>query len=915
MQRLQIIAVSVTNTIWKKRCNGRVDVDERHLLMQKFLLDEHTKGSLLVLMSNNANENIGKIFRNQSNDFLISFDHFVEKHVTSVRSYVNFANNFTCFNTNIDSIIFIASDTDECVSMVKHNPSVLSICLPSDIFTTRAVLETIRHYASSVYSEGGSKVSSSLNGYEEHGIMQRKSTEIPERQQVELKMYTSKLKFLKQKYNEAFVSAQQLLQFSYRFKMNHHSLHDFQGNEICILVNLEDNNGVYGLVSVVIFVIEERCFVVKQWVQNGNATDRNVQQNIFHHLIRIGQTLKCDEIIVNFEKSNENKSAINFLNSMDFDDHDHAKYTKFIQNESAFLKDENIRCLHLTQPSISEISHGRYFKDESILMSSKECILACQDWVQSWPPELSGQEKLKLFNLVSNEAGNEVVRNCISNSNASTSCEEGNVVTSIKTIIEQGIRAVTELVSTLDFRPQRNLLETIDRFGLAFIATFLRQCSAQKYWKVGNTFESIDLCKKIRIDENHFFLFRVMLKHLAKCGVIRVNSSIHDDLPMKFTVMKSLSDEKLNEDPKVIAELGAELFPNYRDCFLFPLYCLQNFKKVLVNGLDPHSVLFPKGDTNFQAEFNQVGDPLGFIYYRKNLQTIANYIRLIASTNRKIRILEVGSGVGLVTLQLVPKFADLLNIEYLFTDIGKAFLRSAESKFEKFLRFMKFQDFDVTKPAEEQGILGKFDVIIALNVIHATKNLFHTTNNLSNMLNESGVLFIIENTKNNIYTAVTWGILDGWWLFEDFEVRSEVLCSAENWEKTLRKLDFGTVYSLPINKEQREYVDRFMFVCCKQQYSSLDNVEEHKRSQVRWDLFLNETDQKTEIVRMTYEEVEVTLKEIWKLLLDVNEVNEDAIFRDLGGDSLDTIQMIFKVREEIGVELELAHCYAYPSFG
>ncbi|RWS21928.1 non-ribosomal peptide synthetase-like protein, partial [Leptotrombidium deliense] len=501
------------------------------------------------------------------------------------------------------------------------------------------------------------------------------------------------------------------------------------------------------------------------------------------------------------------------------------------------------------------------------------------------------------------------------NTNGSISFEQTNHVSCIKNIIEQDIRDVRELVCMLDLRPQRKLLETIDRFGLAFIATFFRQCSLQKYWKVGHTFDIIDLFTKSKIHENYFRLFRVILKHLAKCGVIRVNTSIHENLPMNFTVLLSLEDETLSEDPKIIAEMGSELFPNYRDCFLLPLYCLQYFKKILVDDFNPHTVLFPKGDLNFQAQFNQLGDPLGSIYYRKNLQTIAKYIRNIALKNNcQIRVLEVGCGLGLLTSQLVPKFCDLLNVEYWVTDIGKAFIRNLESKFEKFSNIMKFRAFDITKPAEEQGIHEKFDVIIAFNVIHVTKSLLQTTINLSKMLNETGVLFIIENTKNSIYTTLTWGILDGWWHFEDFELRSEILCSADNWEMILRKVDFGTIYSLPTNKEEREYVDKFMFVCCKQQYSCLENSDEIvTKNKFRNSLFSIETENNTEVVRMTYEEVEIILREIWKSLLGVNEVNERDILCDLGGDSMVTIQMMFIVRDKIGVELELAQCYAYPS--
>ena len=52
------------------------------------------------------------------------------------------------------------------------------------------------------------------------------------------------------------------------------------------------------------------------------------------------------------------------------------------------------------------------------------------------------------------------------------------------------------------------------------------------------------------------------------------------------------------------------------------------------------------------------------------MQIIATYVRQLSSQGKKVRVLEVGAGVGCVTRQLLPKLKDTPNIEYWFTDLG-----------------------------------------------------------------------------------------------------------------------------------------------------------------------------------------------------------------------------------------------------
>ena len=203
--------------------------------------------------------------------------------------------------------------------------------------------------------------------------------------------------------------------------------------------------------------------------------------------------------------------------------------------------------------------------------------------------------------------------------------------------------------------------------------------------------------------------------------------------------------------------------------------------------MSPLSVIYPHGDLNFMYRFDKLGDPLGDVLYNTYLQIIASHAMQLATCGKKVRILEVGAGMGHVTRQLLPKFKDTVNIEYWFTDLGKAFVENAKTTFENFLHFMKFSTFDITKNAPQQGVMGSFDIVVSYNVIHTTESIKDSVLNLKSCLGNDGTLFIIESAKNETWATLAWGVLDGWWYFKDYDLRPfEPMMEPEKWENTLR---------------------------------------------------------------------------------------------------------------------------------
>ncbi|KAH7133939.1 hypothetical protein EDB81DRAFT_695655 [Dactylonectria macrodidyma] len=155
-----------------------------------------------------------------------------------------------------------------------------------------------------------------------------------------------------------------------------------------------------------------------------------------------------------------------------------------------------------------------------------------------------------------------------------------------------------------------------------------------------------------------------------------------------------------------------------------------------------------------------------------------------------LKILEVGAGTGGTTYVLAPYLATLdIPIEYTFTDISGSMVANARRKFGKLYPFMRFAVHDIERPPAEA--LKHQHIIIGSNAVHATHNLVNSTSNLRSALRPDGFLMMLEMTEPVAFVDLIFGLLEGWWLFDDW--RKHAIIAAEDWERDLHAAGFGHV--------------------------------------------------------------------------------------------------------------------------
>jgi acyl transferase domain-containing protein/phospholipid N-methyltransferase len=220
--------------------------------------------------------------------------------------------------------------------------------------------------------------------------------------------------------------------------------------------------------------------------------------------------------------------------------------------------------------------------------------------------------------------------------------------------------------------------------------------------------------------------------------------------------------------------------------------CGEKLLEVLRGEQKPLELLFPGGDTTLVSQLN-TSSPSAQVMNRLVQQVIENALRSLPQ-ERGLRILEIGAGTGGTTAGVLP-LLPVAQTDYLFTDIGPAFLHQAQARFADY-SFVRYQPLDIEKSPTEQGFIRQqTDLIIATNVLHATKNLTETLTNVRQLLQRGGQLVLVEATRRRRWIDLTFGLTDGWWRFAD-ERHDHPLLTAAEWKTRLLENGFATVETI-----------------------------------------------------------------------------------------------------------------------
>ncbi|MDI2032026.1 SDR family NAD(P)-dependent oxidoreductase, partial [Saccharopolyspora sp. TS4A08] len=210
-------------------------------------------------------------------------------------------------------------------------------------------------------------------------------------------------------------------------------------------------------------------------------------------------------------------------------------------------------------------------------------------------------------------------------------------------------------------------------------------------------------------------------------------------------------------------------------------------------------VLFPRGSVELVEgcyRDNRLADAFNRALRDAAVAVVAERVR--REPGARLRILEIGAGTGGTSAGMftaLRPYQDSIET-YTYTDLSKAFLNHARTAYGPDVPYLECALFDAERPLTGQGIEpGSYDLVIAANVLHATRDTRNTLRNAKAALRDGGWLLLNELAAFDVFTHLTFGLLDGWWLFEDTALRvpGSPALSPESWRGVLAGEGFSAV--------------------------------------------------------------------------------------------------------------------------
>jgi amino acid adenylation domain-containing protein len=363
--------------------------------------------------------------------------------------------------------------------------------------------------------------------------------------------------------------------------------------------------------------------------------------------------------------------------------------------------------------------------------------------------------------------------------------------------------------------------------------------------------------------------------------------------------------------PEVLRPRVEERYPGFAGLIRLLDHCATAYPDALTGRVEPIGVLYPNGSAELVASCarSTVEHRSERIYNELLCEVLPRLLR--ASPGHRIRILEIGGGQGVLTWPLVSALRGL-DVEYRFTDLGRAFVDDARQEAARrgLAGAMTFGTFDASRDPAAQGYEeGSFDAVVGFNVVHATPDVPRTLRHLERLLRPGGALALVEIVKTRRWDTMTWGLAEGWWYYDDGIRSGSPLLRLDQWEEVIAAAGLERVAAYPRDPAARARTDHGLVLARRPQGASQGRAEMLAPPEPRRPARAASAEVRAPrpALRAPFvaprTETERRIAEVCEELLGVDRIGAHDDFFELGADSLIMLRITDRVRQKLGREV------------
>ena len=325
------------------------------------------------------------------------------------------------------------------------------------------------------------------------------------------------------------------------------------------------------------------------------------------------------------------------------------------------------------------------------------------------------------------------------------------------------------------------LLGDLERLAQSYALMTLERMGWQR--RAGEALDPEALRRRLGVAEEHRKLFRRMFELLGAAGVVEHDG---DGFGVVVGAGEPLPAD-LPTDPEQFADWMVAQYPHGSNEVGLFRRSAGALPDVLAGRADPLSLLFSSGEPTAADLYRKA--PVARAANRMLRDAVAGLLRYLPE-GRRLRVLEVGAGTGSATAAVLPELPEG-RFDYVYTDISAGFFAEAEAQFGGAEAGIDYRVLDIEVDPVTQGFdRHGYDLVIASNVLHATRSLPETLAHCLEVLAPSGQLVALENLRGQGWLDLTFGQLDGWWRFADDYRPHHALAGPEVWRQALADAAF-----------------------------------------------------------------------------------------------------------------------------